>query len=216
MNFLLLSGVCLISALAVTCVRSRGYAGRPAFMFASEEDDSDMKIAGAPAPEQSDDSEDTAAELASQTASGNLELAKRLGRELARRTLDEDGVTSFGADSHESDEVRRQRRLLLAFVVDNEVGDSVDSLLGHAVLGSFYDMLKSDAPDFYEDIRESASFSFYLLCTRDCENVEHCIGDSFAMLAGYEGDKVMSELGEALYYHFRDIVSAAIETCRFA
>jgi hypothetical protein len=214
MELFLLSAVCLSAALAAAYAAAKNHGG--ALMFSANEDDSDMKIAGAPGPAPADDTGDTEADLAEQTASGNLELAKKLGEELARKILDEDGVTNFGVDSREGDEVRRQRRLLLAFVVDNEVGDTVEGLLGHAVLNSFYDLLKSEAPDFYEDVRGSASFSFYLLCVRDGENVEHCIGNSFAMLAGYEGDKVMSELGEALYFHFRDIVSAAITACRFA
>lgn len=41
---------------------------------------------------------------------------------------------------------------------------------------------------------------------------ESRVGRSFAMLAGREGDRVTQELGEALYLHFSDIVSAAVKS----
>jgi hypothetical protein len=177
------------------------------------EDDSDMKIVGA--PKQDEKPDESEKELERQQRSGNLDKARSLGDELAREIIDEDGVTSFGRDAHEGDGVRRQRRLLLAFVVDYSVNSAVSGMPGHTALGRFYDDLKRDVPDFYEDVRESASFSFYLLCVRDGEDVERNIGSAFAMLAGHEGDKVMAELGEALCYHFRDIVSATISSYHF-
>jgi hypothetical protein len=179
------------------------------------DDDSDMKIAGTPpAPEKPDD---TAIELEQQKQNGNLSKAQKLSEELAKKIIDEDGVTSFGIDSSESDEVRMQRRLLLAFVVDYFVDKNIDnSILGQVILNHFYDSLKQSVPEFYEDIRESGSFSFYFLCIRNGSNVEHCIGSSFAMLAGYEGDTVMTELGKALFFRFKDIVETAINAYQFA
>lgn len=179
------------------------------------DDDSDMKIAGTPSvPEKPDD---TAAELERQKQNGNVAKAEKLSEELAKKIIDEDGVTSFGIDSSESDEVRMQRRLLLAFVVDYFVDKDIESsILGHVVINHFYDNLKKNVPEFYEDIRESGSFSFYFLCSRNDGNVEHCIGNSFAMLAGYEGNAVMAELGEALFFRFKDIVETAINAYKFA
>lgn len=179
----------------------------------STDDDSDMKIAGVPpAPERPDETEK---ELELHKQNGNLKKAYALSTELAKKIMDEDGGTTFGLDTSESDEVRMQRRLLLAFVVDYSIDSKIKGILGQVVLNDFYDNLKNNVPDFYEDIRESGSFSYYFLCVRNNGNVEHCIGNSFARLAGCEGDSVMAELGEALYYHFKDIVENTIQHYQF-
>jgi hypothetical protein len=178
------------------------------------DDDSDMKIAGAPThPEEPDDA---GKELEHQKLNGNLAKAHVLSAELAEKIIDEDGDSSSGNDALESDEVRTQRRLLLAFVVDYAVTKFISSsILGMVVINQLYDDLKKSVPEFYEDIRESASFSFYYLCIRGNSNIQSCIGSSFAMLTGHEDDHLMSELGEALFIHFIDIVEQAIKACDF-
>ncbi|MDR3645361.1 MAG: hypothetical protein P4M02_09845 [Clostridia bacterium] len=178
------------------------------------DDDSDMKIAGGPAhPAETDDA---GRELEQQRLSGNLAKARVLSAELAKKIIDEDGENSFGSDEQESDEIRTQRRLLLAFVVDFAVSKFISSsILGKVVINQFYDNLKKNVPEFYEDIRESGSFSFYYLCMRGNNNIQSCVGGSFAMLTGHEDDRLMGELGEALFIHFIDIVEQAIKACDF-
>jgi hypothetical protein len=178
------------------------------------DDDSDMKIAGAaPAAEEPDDAEK---ELERHRLSGNLDKAYALATELAEKIINEDGDISFGSDPGESAEIRMQRRLLLAFTVTYSVEMIIKSrILGQVVINHLYDGLKRDVPDFYEDIRESGSFSFYYLCIRKGGSVDQCIGRSFAMLTGCEDDPVMEDLGEALFFHFKDIVENAINACGF-
>ena len=192
--------------------RSRFFAPGLRFCNAGE-DDSDMKIAGsAPKIDQSGNVEE---ELEALKSSGDLEKARKLSIELSEKIINEDGGTTFGLDASESDEVRQQRRLLMAFVVDYTVDRLIkNSILGTTVINGFYDALKKNVPEFYEDIRESASFSFYLLCIRRGGSTD-CMGSSFAMLAGCEGNEVMAELGQALFYRFSDIVEQSIHAYHF-
>lgn len=193
-------------------------AGRrsPLLCCAGKEDDSDIKIAGhEPAP--SDDDLKEAQELIRRKRNGDLEKARRLGRELARKIINEDGDPSFGSDESESGELRRQRRMLLAFVVDYAVRTVIESeVLGQVALAEFTDGVKRALPQFYEDISESGSFSFYYLAVRRPVGREKEIGGTFAMLAGYEGKTVMEELGEALFIHFNDIVDKCVRSYEFA
>lgn len=171
------------------------------------EDDSDMKIVGSTPPSTPDaDIED---ELEGLRRSGDLAKARQLGSELSEKILNEDS-TSFGLDASESDEVRQQRRLLMAFVVDYSIERLIpNSILRTIVINRFYDELKKNVPEFYEDIRESASFTFYLLCIRRDGNTD-CMGSSFAMLAGCDGNNIMAELGQALFFRFSDVVEQSI------
>lgn len=185
------------------------------------EDDSDIRIAGHESPRPEDDPMNDVRELERHKRNGNLDKARELGRELACRILNEDGDPAFGQDPSESDEVRRQRRMLLAFVVDSAVRQDIPGqVLGQVVLCEFTDRVKQSLPAFYADVASSGSFSFYYVCLRrdggDAPAPEDAVGQTFAMLAGRESSPVFEELGKALYLHFHDIVDKCVRSCRFA
>lgn len=207
-----------LAALALPLLTRRTAEKRTVLLrCAGEEDDSDIKIAGREPAPGGDDTLQEAQELARRKRNGDLDKARRLGSELARKIINEDGDPSFGSDESESDELRRQRRMLLAFVVDYAVRTVIDSeVLGQVVLAEFTESVKRALPDFYADIGESGSFSFYYLAVRRTDGRETEIGRTFAMLAGYEGRKVMEELGEALFIHFNDIVDKCVHSYAFA
>jgi hypothetical protein len=177
-------------------------------------DDSDMKIAGATSA--GENPEAAGNELETLRQNGDLDNARALSDELAIKIIDEDGGSLFGLDSCETDELRIQRRLLLAFTVIFCVDKIIVSrILGQVVVNRFYSRLEEKLPEFYQDIRSTGSFSFYYLCIRRGGAIEDCIGRSFAMLSGYEGNSVMEELGKALFLHFTDIVERSIRSCNF-
>lgn len=196
---------------------------RPALLFCTDgpEDDSDIRIAGQEPPRSEDDPMPEIRELERHRENGNIDKARALGEELARRIINEDGDPAFGRDPSESDAIRRQRRMLLAFVVDAAVRQDISSqVLGQVVLHQFTERVKSSLPAFYEDVSSSGSFSFYYLCLRrdsdDAPTVEDAIGRTFAMLTEKENSPVFEELGKALYLHFHDIVDRCVHSCRFA
>lgn len=185
------------------------------FIENSAEDDSDIKIAG------EDDKGDTGEqsvetdvnELEIQRASGNVEKARALGKTLTQKIISQDGESSFGEDEREDASLRTQRRLLLAFAAINTVESNVKSkVLQGVIINEFYNSLKTALPEFYDDIGESGSFSFYTLCVRRGGDVDACIGQTFAMLADKGGDNVMEELGKALYMRFVDVALNTIKS----
>jgi hypothetical protein len=181
-----------------------------------EEDDSDIKIAGEEHLNKTDDAITDANELEAQRQNGNLKKARELGTELTNRIKSEDGESDFGQDSCEDDLTRIQRRLLLVFAALDTVKANIKSpVLQGVVLNVFYNTLKSAQPEFYEDINESGSFSFYTLCVRRGGNVEEEVGRTFAMLTDNEGSTVMEELGKALFLRFVDVTEKAISSFNF-
>lgn len=185
------------------------------FFGAGEEDDSDIKIAG---EEKSDDGgehsvETEMNELEVQRRNGNLEKARLLGAALTEKIIGQDGESTFGEDIAEDAETRAQRRMLLAFAAINTVESNVKSeVLQGVIINVFYDTLKKSLPEFYNDIGESGSFSFYTLCVRRGGDVDTAIGQTFAMLANKSGSNVMAELGKALYMRFVDVTKNTIKS----
>lgn len=217
--WVILAGVGLWSAAFCRAARR----GRSGLLLCADgkEDDSDIRIAGQEPRRPEDDPMTDVRELTHHKNNGNVEKARALGEELARRILNEDGDPSFGRDPSESDELRRQRRMLLAFVVDAAVREDIPGqVLGQVVLREFTERVKNSLPAFYEDISSSGSFSFYYVCLRrdseDAPAAQTAVGQTFAMLAGKEHNPVFEELGTALYLHFHDIVDKCVRSCRFA
>lgn len=188
----------------------------PAFLFldTGPEDDSDMKIAGAaPAPENT---EDTQTELVRERENGNLDKARSLSIRLSLIITEKDKDPDFGYNPDESPDMRTQRRILLTFTVTNTIEHGISSrLLGKVIINGFFNRLSSNSPDFYADICESASFSFYTLCTRKEGSLSSCIGKTFAMLTGKTGDKAAEGYGESLFFRFRGIIDDAVADCGF-
>jgi hypothetical protein len=178
-----------------------------------EEDDSDIKIAGKEPVKKSDDALADANELEKHRKNGNLEKARLLGAALSEKIVSQDGEACFGQDVAESEGVRIQRRLLLTFVIANTVSEHIKSnVLQDVILDVFYNKLKQSLPEFYDDISQTGSFSFYTLCARRGGNIEESIADTFAKLSGKEGDPVSKELGKALYLRFYDVISNTIDS----
>jgi hypothetical protein len=197
----------------MSCVVKDGSAAIKLMQENDVDDDSDIKIAEEkPFSKKTEDTTRDANELEAQRRLGNLEKAHLLGEALSDKIVDEDGESEFGEDSSEDTGMRTQRRLLLAFAACSSIEKNIKSnVLQGVVLNVFYDTLKKSLPEFYSDISESGSFSFYTLCVRRGVDVDYNVGCTFAMLCGKENDSVIEGLGEALYIHFVDIVRKTIE-----
>lgn len=220
MLLFLLLAVTLITLIFVVMFSKFQQSATPAIdgnVYCCFEDDSDMKIAGR------EPKEDTGAAVITevnalkiQRENGNVDKANRLGAELCGKFIDKDGISAFGSDKAEPAVLTTQRRLLLAFAVDTTVENTVkNSILRDVIIKSFYDNLKMALPSFYEDLNKSGSFSFYTLCVRRGVDIEKYIGDTFAMLAGKEGDKLMAEFGKALYLEFIDVINKTVNSYNF-
>ncbi len=219
-------GILALCACALLCVCALLYAhalpGAHGLLLcaagdgARGADDADMKIAGREKgePKGGEEALRAARELEEQRRSGNVEKARALGEKLAESLLD--GEPRFGLDQAEDDATRTQRRLLLAYAIHGTlVREIQNDVLQGVALGAFHDALGRKMPDYYKDADESGSFSFYTLCGRRGGDVGRAIGETFAKLAGHEGDEVLQNLGESLYLRFEDVTKEEIRLCRF-
>lgn len=191
--------------------------GSDNFAGSDSNDDSDMKIAGKNNQNKSrDDTLDEAAELIKQKENGNVEKARKLGELLSTEIIKIDGESAFGEDKAEDCDLRMQRRLLLAFTACSCVENCISNkIIQRVIVNSFYNCIKLENEQFYEDLKGSGAFSFYYLCVRRGGDVDKCIGKTFAMLCGRENDTVIAELGTALYYRFNDVIQKAITSAEF-
>jgi len=166
-------------------------------------DDKDMKIVGR--QEEIAELMPNICELDRQSA--NLEKARRLGQSLASELVaapEKYGFDIIAAQTDGDSAVNLlQQRILLAFAVSVGLESfSVSPLVARTALSVFYNTLKRINYEFYEDINNSGSVSFYYLAKRRGIDVERRIGQTFAMLCGKDGNGVMCELGETLYCRF--------------
>lgn len=188
------------------------------FYFADNpvEDDSDIKIAGKENPEKNSELsvEKEVGELKTQRKNGNLDKARLLGKDIYKKIISQDGESSFGEDDTAEDtQLRKERRQLLVFTAIDTVESKMKSrVLAGIVTNEIYNELKTNVPEFYSDIKESGSFSFYTLCVRRGKDIQDTIGQTFAMLAGKSGDSVTAELGKALYIRFFDVTVNTIDS----
>lgn len=162
------------------------------------------------------ETESIVAMLYNQKENGNIDRARALGIQMAEQVDADDGEFCFGYDAKENDSVVLQRRMLLAFTVKRGFELFCPNMIvAKTANNQFFDIIRKNSPHIYADIQANGAFSYYTLCVRDCKEAEKCIGDTFAELAGHSGDEVYSQLGEALYLHFLDIVAAGVEKQQF-
>ncbi len=177
-------------------------------------DDSDMKIASDDFKKHQeiiDDTEQMTKLLKREKSNGNLARARRLGAVMAEDVSSIEGENPACDTAHMT-----QRRILLAFAV--EVGlDTVlpNKLLSETAQSIFYDTLLTTASTFYDDLQKSGAFSFYYLCVREAEQVEKCVGETYATLCGCSGDKKIAKMGTELFIHFINQVHSFAKTMGF-
>ena len=184
-------------------------------------EDNDIRIAGShPSREISSsadlDAEASLRELSREKENGNLEKARGLGAAAAAEVYADNGESFFGMDSSENAQMREQRQMLLAFaaVVGFDKYDP-NAHCARAALSTFYETLKRDAPQIYDDVERSFAFSFYFLEYHRGRDVAAAIGQTFAMLCGRPGDSVCAQLGKALYLRFLDVIQSMAEHTGF-
>ncbi len=156
-------------------------------------------------------------ELKEQKQNGNLDKARALGVSLANELLSEESVADFGVDAiAESEEIRRHRKILFAFVVVNCVERIIkSSLVSQAIQNAFFDEVKRHSQDIYELITDDAAYSLYYLCVRTSTTPAQCIGQTFAKLVEHP-QETFCEFGKALYMRFEDCIQQKIQQTCFA
>ena len=167
--------------------------------------DEDIKIAsiGKDKPKRNEH-EIVLDEYTRETAKGNTEKAKLLGKTLAQEVVSR--LDSFPMDENEeSDEAMTvQRGIMMTFAAIIALEENIPSEVVHQTAeNSFNSELEKISPDIYKAVGDSGAFSFYYLAYRRGTEVVRRMGQTFAMLCSHDGDPVYQELGEAIYCWFK-------------
>ena len=182
------------------------------------EEDSDMKIAGAPTKPAADDGELAAREFNEQKDSGNIEKAYALGDRFSELLFTTDALLEKNAEAKyaNSFEVQANARVLFAFMVDIMLEHCCPgSITARTALNEFHKRVEERSAEVYHQIMDSAAFSLYLLCARDEKMACSCIGDTFADSCGLEHDRALASLGDRLYGTFYQICATEISKAEF-
>lgn len=150
-----------------------------------------------------------------QRANGNTAKAKMIGEELADLTcafLSEQGFDISFLDTR--DEFRARVLMLFSFQIALHQY-MPNSLISSEAVNSMFNRLQDTSENFFRNIADASSFSFYFLCVRGKRNVEESIGKRFAKLCDKENDERYISLGMNIFSGMKDYVCSLIEESEF-
>lgn len=185
-------------------------------------DDSDMKIVGAP-PKQGDEinTSDFLAMLGQQHFNGNYAKARTLGANIVsafsyRAPPEELMQFVREAGVRPEEPVLLQVKILSVFSAEFCLNKYLPSpLMSGVAVDEMYDVLQRILPEFYETLSHSTAFSFYYLAAKAESGVSRRIGEQFASLCGRGGDETVIALGESLHRMNVDAYKKAIRSFAF-
>ena len=161
--------------------------------------DADIKIfsSSRAADSPADSGEEEAQEYVHHKLSGNIDIAKEVGRQLgllaASYQLPEE--TSQSA-------VALQSRVLLLHAAQSCLkNNSPSDIIATAAIQSLMDTASKKAPEAYENYMGLDSSTLYRLAA-DEDNSFQSVGQLFAQLCGQKENETLSQLGCNLYQHF--------------
>ena len=174
--------------------------------------DHDIKIFGA--PDQQEDLESVAAQTEALRASGELDRAKRLGRELAALSAKRDELlslaNSFGFVLTPARE--QQLQVLMVFSGQHALREMlVPKLLAEAAITAMNNFLINKSRAFWDTISDGSAFTQYLLAERagaSCEESAVLMGKVFARVCGQEDNADLHRLGATVFRTAHELVAA--------
>lgn len=176
-------------------------------------EDSDMKIVGSPhfTKEEGFDAVAFIEETKVQRFNGNSSKAKSLGSNIVSaftyKTAPDDIVKTAAKYNITIDnDILLQIKILSVFTAEYCIDNYLPlPMLSSMAVCELYDVLENVAPDFYNELSNSAAFSFYYLCIKEDGDTAALVGKQFAMLCGKKNDKNYEALGTEL--HKKDIAT---------
>lgn len=181
--------------------------------------DFDMKIAGEkPSLQSKVDSTELSGyeEYPREAQNGNIERAKKLGVALAEAFVTAGKNDCFENSADDSDELDRQKQLLLSFTVMSSLESNCPTVCTTKIAkAAFIDALTALDAALPDRVIDTGAYSFYYVSYRRGTEVERRIGQTFAMLCAHDGDPIYQELGEAIYCWFYSVVKKKISQADF-
>jgi len=156
--------------------------------------------------------------LAAQTEalreSGNLDAAKRLGRELAALAAQSEELTalsqSFGLALSPARE--QQLHVLMVFSGQHALRARLPKLLAEAAVTTMNNYLINRAKSFWDTISDGRAFTQYLLAApMQAQARAETVGDAFARMCGQEDNPDLCKLGATVFTTAAELVQARRE-----
>ena len=161
--------------------------------------DADIKIFGSsqPASSPADSGEEDAQEYVRHKLSGNIDIAKEVGRQLgllaAAYQLSEEAAEPA---------VALQSRVLLLHTAQSCLKDNSPSdIIATAAIQALMDTASKKVPEAWENYMGLDSSTLYRLAS-DEDNPSQSMGKLFAQLCGQKENSALSQLGNSLYQRF--------------
>ena len=182
-----------------------------------------MKIVGDKGP-RSDDAIDGPGfllETAQQHFNGNIPKAKLLGSNIVSafsyRAAPDELTELIGQYRLEpTDALILQLKILSVFSAEYCLKRYLPSqLLSAVALGEMYETLMRLSPDFYQELSQTAAFSFYYLAVGSDENNYTAIGRQLAEMMDDPENGDLIALGAALHAHNLQVYKKAINGFAF-
>ena len=156
--------------------------------------------------------------LAAQTEalreSGNLDAAKRLGRELAALAAQSEELIalaqSFGLALTPARE--QQLHVLMVFSGQHALRAQLPKLLAEAAVTAMNNFLINRAKPFWDTISDGTAFTQYLLAAPMLSDPQaETVGDAFARMCGQEDNPDLRRLGATVFTTAAELVKARRE-----
>ena len=175
-------------------------------VFAGAGDDADMKIAPesfSAVPKDEAAVHREAEEFLRQKSAGNIRLARQLGERYATLLLNEVSKNFDPWPTELAPELAAHHRLLLlTYVVNRVVGEnSPNSILAQTTLNVFSGELEDKAPQLDKYIRDTASYSLYVLHERN-QGADSEVGKIFAGLCADKDNTEVINQGNRYYREY--------------
>ncbi|MBQ3562158.1 MAG: hypothetical protein IJD71_01700 [Clostridia bacterium] len=181
--------------------------------------DSDMKIVGEKPSNDVKRNKELYGDLAeyeNEKAKGNIEKAKKLGKQLAEDFVSVCKKDELTISEDDSESLITQKVLLLSFTVMAGLEEFCPNItVANAARTAFFDELNLLDNNLFEKSSDTGAFSFYYLSFRRGTEVDRRVGQTFAMLCSHDGDPIYQELGEALYCWFLSTVQERCKSSNF-
>jgi len=171
--------------------------------------DHDIKIFGM--PERHEDLESVAAQTEALRSSGDLDRAKRLGRELAGLSANNlellSLASSFGLPLTPARE--QQLQVLMVFSGQHALRELLQpKLLAEAAITAMNNFLINRSRVFWDTISDGSAFTQYLLAEREDRCEATAIGEVFARVCGQEDNNDLHRMGATVFSTAHELVAA--------
>ena len=162
-------------------------------------------------PPHAGELDNLAAETEALRESGNLDTAKRLGRELAALSAQSPELVaisqSFGFTLTSARE--QQLHVLMVFSGQHALRAILPQLLSEAAVTAMNNYLINHKKDFWDTVSDGSAFTQYLLAAPMLKAAQaQPVGEAFARMCGQEDNPDLCQLGATVFTAAEELVKA--------